>query len=84
MEGNAIYPKAMLIFLLCHLQGHPLCSNAPLTGSHCSNATGKRAQGPQAGPQRGLPPIAICPASTQGASAHRVVLPTGCATMAPS
>src|SRR5262245_40891016 len=29
MEGNAVCPKAMLIFLLCHLQGHPLCSNAP-------------------------------------------------------
>ena len=30
MAENAVCPKAMLILLLCHLQVHPLCSNAPL------------------------------------------------------
>ncbi len=30
MAESVVCPKAMLLLLLCHLQVHPLCSNAPV------------------------------------------------------
>ncbi len=43
-EGSFARPQAMLILLLCHSQGYPLCSNAPTFG----NCFHTRAQAEQA------------------------------------